>query len=387
MVLLLGGFVATVGSVVALKFLPAPFVWVALLYGVTLGGSAVVTRARTPKRILLSAATIVVGLGAVEATLLVWGAPPPPQVRVEVSPPFDMPDSILGWRLRPSQVSHAVEQVRDSVIYDVRYTVDSAGRRIAPPSGSAPTQDCVLFFGDSFTFGKGVSDDATLPYRVGVRSKGRIQVVNFSAPVYGPHQLLAGLERGGRDAEVTCHPSRIVYQTLAHDVLRVAGLDDVARFTPRYAIGLDGSPRYVGTPQRGAREPGYEQLWQRAAEQLRKSRVFQWVTDREPEPSAADLKLYLAVVRRFRDLLQVKYPDAEFHVLLWVHHGYSSAVATLKTDLESITPHVHVVDDILPEYATHPERYELHPLDELPNALAYDLLAGFVADSVMGSPH
>jgi hypothetical protein len=70
-----------------------------------------------------------------------------------------------------------------------------------------------------------------------------------------------------------------------------------------------------------------------------------------------------------------------------VHHGYSSAVATLKTDLESITPHVHVVDDILPEYATHPERYELHPLDELPNALAYDLLARFVADSVVGSPH
>ncbi len=368
-------------SLAALKVLPAPFVWISLLWGLGLCAMAARNPAGLSRHLMFGAGGVMLAFGAAEAAL---AATAPVPVLLELNPRYDLPDSLLGWRLRPGVVAHGIERVGDSTIYDVTYTVDSAGRRVAPPELDTGAAACVLFFGDSFTFGKGVADTAALPYRVGVATGGRVRVVNFGVPAYGPQQTLAALERGMLEPPAACHPTHIIYQALAHDVLRAAHRLDADRYTPRYAIGDDGVLRFLGTSQPDVAQPMGERLAERVVEQLRKSSAYRALSDREPSPSPADLRLYLAIVRRFRADLADRYPQADFHVLLWVRHGYSAGVATMRDDLLKITPYVHVVDDLLPGYDRHPERYELHPREQLPNTRTYQVLSAFVADSIIG---
>jgi hypothetical protein len=79
-----------------------------------------------------------------------------------------LPDDALGVRPKPDFKTTAKGYIRGKEIYDVTYTFDEAGLRIAPPEAPGTPDDCVLFFGDSYTLGEGVDDDETMPYRNGV---------------------------------------------------------------------------------------------------------------------------------------------------------------------------------------------------------------------------
>jgi hypothetical protein len=101
--------------------------------------------------------------------------------------------------------------------------------------------------------------------------------------------------------------------------------------------------------------------------------------------SDADISLFGAIVSRSRDLLNIKYPDVEFHVLLW---GYSDndAFVSLHDDLMEKGITVHSVSDILPEYETNSGLYQLDADDTHPNALAHEIIALYVADKVIAVP-
>lgn len=73
---------------------------------------------------------------------------------------------------------------------------------------------CVLFFDDSLTFGEGVNDNQTMPYRVGMRSAGALRVYNFAFHGYGPHQMLAQIELGVVRDTIDCLPDHAIYQAI-----------------------------------------------------------------------------------------------------------------------------------------------------------------------------
>ena len=86
-------------------------------------------------------------------------------------------------------------------LYAVVYSVDKRGLRVEPPLAPGHGDRCVLFFGCSYTFGEGVNDAETLPYRTGVLAEGRLRMINFGLHGYGPHQMLAvraAVRRGRR---------------------------------------------------------------------------------------------------------------------------------------------------------------------------------------------
>jgi hypothetical protein len=74
------------------------------------------------------------------------------------------------------------------LIYDVTYTIDADGLRIAAGLDENPHDNrCMLFFGCSFTFGEGVDDHEAMPYVAGTLAN--LRAYNFGFPGYGPHQM------------------------------------------------------------------------------------------------------------------------------------------------------------------------------------------------------
>jgi hypothetical protein len=101
-----------------------------------------------------------------------------------------------GWLSDRTAIYRRAKTLPDgSQIYDVSYSIDTEGMRTTPAgkgSGAAP----VFFFGDSFTFGEGVSNGQTLAAAFArVTEHG---TVNFGVPGVwpSPHVADAGARPG-----------------------------------------------------------------------------------------------------------------------------------------------------------------------------------------------
>jgi hypothetical protein len=128
------------------------------------------------------------------------------------------------------------------VVYDVHYSIDKNGLRIAPDSlkQNGPT---VMFFGDSFTFGEGVNDEDTLPNAFSIVSGMR--VLNFGVGGYGPHHMLRLLELGDPKKVTSESPYLMVYTALEEHFNRAAGRAVWDKFGPLYEV-QNGRAHYVG---------------------------------------------------------------------------------------------------------------------------------------------
>lgn len=382
--LVVGGIlVGLAGTLAALKLLPAPFVWIGIGWAVVC--LVIVARSHVTglRLAALGAAAVAFALGVGEALLWLAHLPPERPSRDYTPRPY-VNDSTLGWRLVPGQVTRATARLGDSMLYDVKYSADSLGHRLSFPDRGNGASPCALFFVCSFTFGEGVGDEQTLPYRVGALTQGRVRAVNLGVPGYGAEHMLASIERGMTSDRLPCVPTHIIYQALPHHVVRAAGRADYSRHGPRYAMGPDGILSYLGTapPDTAVTQRG---VWFELDGQLRKARLYRLLRDRQPRPgSLDDLRVYLAIVRRSRDLFAEHYPKAEFHVLTWSLQGsFAGGYEGFRDSLARIVPTLHEVRAILPNYQTDPERYQINRLDAHPNPLAYDLLARYVVDSIV----
>jgi hypothetical protein len=318
-----------------------------------------------------SAAAITLTLGVVIGLLIseggAWILRPPPPPQRTVTPFYYENDPILGWRLKPG-VYRDLETIDGRIVHDVTYHIDADNRR-RTPTGSG----CVWFFGCSFTFGQGVEDAQTLPYRVGVLTGRR--AINFGTSAYGAQHMLAVLEHG---LAHTCRPTHMIYQAITSHVGRAAGLQSFAKAGPRYRL-VDGRAIYMETVPRLMGEP--TGFWPELRYYLGKSHLYSMITNHQPLSSPAELPLYLAIVRQSRDRLMADYPGAEFHVLLWDHPEFFKGDTDIVWQgLQRLTPYAHRVSSILPDYETTRTRYQLHERNRHPNALANERLAVYLAD-------
>ena len=103
---------------------------------------------------------------------------------------FYVPDETLGYAHAPSTVARHSRSVSETQIYDVIYRTDRWGRRETPTTAGTPLTSFLLFFGDSNTFGEGLSQTETLPDYAGELATG-CRPYNYGVSGYGPAQLLA----------------------------------------------------------------------------------------------------------------------------------------------------------------------------------------------------
>lgn len=176
-------------------------------------------------------------------------------------------DSVLGYAPVHGQLTPVKGFAGSQLIYDVTYTIDADGLRIAAGFDENPHDNrCMLFFGCSFTFGEGVDDHEAMPYVAGTLAN--LRAYNFGFPGYGPHQMLAAVEHGMVERIVDCRPRWIIYQALPTHVARAAGQTSWDRHGPRYALE-DGEAKYTGHFDDGRSKVGL--IYTKIAAQIAKS--------------------------------------------------------------------------------------------------------------------
>jgi hypothetical protein len=252
--------------------------------------------------------------------------------------------------------------------------------------------------GCSFTYGDGVADAETMPYQAGVRSGGKCAVYNFGYSGYGPHQMLAALQRGLVRDVVSETPRWVIYQGLSDHVERCGG----AKWDtdgPWYVLGASGRPEYRGSfPERagGARRaddaaeeppspagPAWRRLATSAARTshllTRFNRNWRWRVTYGPE----EIELYLAIVQEAAREAEALHPGCEFHVLFWDRGDHPQSFEIAQA-LEDRGLRVHRVSRILP--GSEQAKYRLSPYNGHPNPRAYAAIAEYVAREILGAP-
>jgi hypothetical protein len=291
---------------------------------------------------------------------------------------WSAPDSFVGYLPLPNRTSRWRKSAGGEQIFDVKVSTGPYGWRVAPPAPSAPRS--LLFFGCSFTFGYGLNDEESYPYRVAVKAGGRFAVHNFGQNGWGPNQMLSLLEHNLAEEVVRQPPELAVFLTIPDHLARVEGLDPHSGGYPRYVLNARGQAAAAGTFA-GTLNPLNRTLKDWNMGWIRTLGVFSW------HPLAANTdRLYFAIILAARDQIQRRFPGCRFEVVLWgpdpwVADGwYSRMEAGLRQ--EGIS--VHRAEEFLPGVRQNLDRYRISRLDVHPNAFAADLMAGFVVHQLLG---
>jgi len=373
------------GAVTALAFAYCPVPWSATLLAlaVLLLTLATVVQRTGPKLVLIYATSVCVALALFEGYLgLEQRRGDGTHMAGSITEGFTHADDTLGYAPDANRRVTARKLYGDQVLYDVTYTIGPDGLRVAPPVQDAPVAGCVAFFGDSVSFGEGVNDDQTFPYLVGLKTAGRYRIYNFAFSGYGPHQMLAALQAGLVERLVSCRSTHFIYLTIAEHIARVAGLASWDKHGPRFKLDPAGAVVRDGHFD----DPGW--LWGLwvppgwVTTALERFFTWQKLFGRAREPRAADLTLFLAVIREAARLAQAKYPASDFLVILWDGRD-DTRLGTIALELQSAGMAVRRLTSAIPDFRSHWLRYILSVHDPHPNQLQHELLAADIVSHVL----
>jgi len=187
-------------SLISLKFLPLPYVWILvtwMLVSIYFAGIAV-----TASRKLVWINVAGVALALLGGEMYIWLSDQDAKRQTTMTTPQDVVQGdVLGYAPKPGVRANAKSYVDGDLVYDVHYTISPEGFRTGPPFRHNGRQACVLFFGGSYMFGSGVNDTETMPYQVQIQSAGRYRTYNMAFRGYGPHiELSSGIHVGGQAA-------------------------------------------------------------------------------------------------------------------------------------------------------------------------------------------
>lgn len=154
-------------------------------------------------------------------------------------------NNIVGYKsevINDTIKSHRILKNNNETIYNVIYTNDKNGLR-ATPNNNLDSKQCLLLFGDSFTYGEGVNDDETLPFYINKKSKRQYRIYNFGFHGYGAHQALALLKSGAvkkvLSKDKKCDAIIAIYESLPTHIARTNGFspwEQNNKKAPRFRI-------------------------------------------------------------------------------------------------------------------------------------------------------
>jgi hypothetical protein len=379
-------------SLLSLRFFPLPYLWIFLACAMAFFVTASMDGAR--RALWFNVACISVGLGVFEYYLWTSGDKGFAARRVyEGNFPerLHAPHEQLGWAPQAGSVVTQRLSFEEELIYDASYTIGPNGWRISSATNAhTPSRGCVLFFGDSFTFGQGLADDETLPFRVHEKSAQRYRTYNFGVNGYGAHQMLSALQHGLVKDTVQCEATQVTdvfYQAITDHVRRSAGRSWFERRGPRYVLTPDGDLRPEGRFEDHDDYAEEMPLMLKLRMQIYKSVIYQRIVQSTYMRKYSDyvLNLYMEIVHEARRMALADYPGAEFHVLLWDEDNADNRAIRDGLRQRGIT--VHLMSDILPNYRADDlnEEYRIHARDAHPNARANKLIARYIVGEILNA--
>lgn len=210
-------------------------------------------------------------------------------------------DPVLGYRpVRKESKIASVKMRGDEVVYNVIYSLLPSGWRITPQNPAAT--EAVIFFGCSCTFGEGLNDADSFPYKVGEELGSRYQVFNFAFHGYGSHQMLAMIDHGFLDDIAKKYKKiHVFFTTIGGHEQRSAGKAFWDKDGPCYQVE-DGKVVYKGT-------------FNQNKNLLNTPRI----ANLNPEQKMLDL--HIAIMQQADHEIREKY-GARLNVVAWFGVGY-----------------------------------------------------------------
>ena len=322
------------------------------------------------RRALLIVVGTALALAVLEiaARLLAPEEAPPPRF-VESTPTYYVRDDILGYAPAGAAHARAVRTHGADLMYSVTYTIGDDRLRISPPAPSRDPNACALFFGDSFTYGEGVGDEDAMPYVVGALTGYR--VYNFGFHGYGPHQMLAALDRGIVSRVVRCSPRLVLYQALVDHAWRAAGYAPWDAHGPRYVLtktGLVAAGHFD--------ETRIDRLRLRTRALLRHSAAYRrWIAATVID---ADVERFVAIVAGARQQVAAMFPSATFQTILWDPVADDAVLRKEIDGLRAAGIDPVRISDVLPDYRLRPQTYALSRYDNHPSPPTQRAIARYV---------
>jgi hypothetical protein len=264
------------------------------------------------QNVLLAAASIAFGLGAIETGVLLFGK----QSVTEQARGSFSTDTPLGWAPARAGVIREKKVAPDGVvIYDVAMTIDDHRTRVVDSPREGPT---VAFYGDSFTFGVGLQDRETMPQALADLLERKYRVLNLAGPGYSPSQFLRAVELGLHDDLLPKDTRLVVFLTSPWHAVRTGCKVDFVFYAPSYDLE-NGAPALKGNC--AARFPAPRRLLEIAFRSTPAFRYF--FAQREGQVTRADLDLYIAMLIQAGKIVREKYGAPT--LLLYLPDDMSSA--------------------------------------------------------------
>ncbi|MDQ6870201.1 MAG: SGNH/GDSL hydrolase family protein, partial [Pseudomonadota bacterium] len=180
---------------------------------------------------LVVLASFALGLSIIEATATILETK---ELYVETNG-LKVRQPVVGWGPEHPGRFHAEKTDPKSgvPIYSADYTIDS---NLLRETRSVETGPTIAFFGDSWTFGVGLNDAATLPQAFADMLGRKQRVLNLGFGGYGPPQFLAELRTGRFDGVIGAQPRLFIFLTVSWQVTRTACKPFWTAWAPRYAL-------------------------------------------------------------------------------------------------------------------------------------------------------
>jgi len=371
-------------SAVTLAAFPLPWPPVLLLWLVIVFRAA----RRTGSRFLRYGAGVLLALflfeGGITAAALLTSDWASPALRQEgdYTEGYFVPDDLLGYRPPAGRRVTSRKLYGDEALYDVVYTIDEHGLRSAGPA-PAEAAGCLFFFGGSLTFGEGLDDADSIPYQVGSRLGGRYRVYNFGFHGYGPHQMLAELERGTRAAELArACPGPVTFFALYTNghASRSSGRSVWDTHGPRYVLTGHGGVAYTGSFDRAIPRPV------RVARMLLARSLAVRILFFERALGEEEVALLRAIVVQAAQAAREIAPGSAFHLIYLDAVDDPEAMRFDRAETERAFGEagipVDFLSDIVPDYREAIDRYTISRHDRHFNAAATARVAARVAEIV-----
>ena len=379
--------IATVTSLVSLEFLIIPFAWIFLLWFIVFFYAARKSQKSSAAQLIyLNIGLVLLILGIYEIYL---GSKEIERYgitelnRDQAGNPvlWYAENDILGYAPKKNLAVNTTKKFFEEIVFDVVYTIDENGLRATPPAQNSSESECILFLGDSLTFGEGVNDQETLPYITSLKTNQQYQVYNFAFRGYGPHQMLASLEQG-RIADIAqCQPKYAIFQAISDHVPRVAGLSAWDPNGPKFILNESGDVVRDGHFNDHSLIPS-NFITIKIQKNLQKSLILEKIFFRPRPIYQDDIDLMVGIVNKFNNTFKANYPDSEFHVIFW-----NTSNATNKQEIiEGMKDHkikIHLIDDIIPGYKTNSSKYQISQYDRHPNVLANQKIADYITKNIL----
>jgi hypothetical protein len=364
---------AILATILFLQFLAAPFPWLFVSWFIAF---LLVARCQTRtlgKALFFYLSFVPLAFCIFETYL--WMAEKPEEQAYLPKTAIIRNHAFLGYApLKNSAASH-MKYYGQEFVFNAVYTIDSDGLRMSPPYHVHEGLGSILFFGGSFTYGTGVNDRETMPYQVGIKTRGRYRIYNFGFRGYGPHQMLSALEHGLVERIVKARPRYAIYQALPGHIGRAAGLGFWDVHGPRYILNKEGKIVNKG------------HFDKRLTSLLIKSHIFRKILVRNLGRIQYEKKhvdLFIEIVLASKKMIEALYPGCEFHLIFWddnLHKSTEEVLTRLREKQIGVHPVSHIFNS--QGASIRPSDLRISKHDAHPTPLAHEIIADYVAREII----